>query len=84
MAKRFEDAKRFTEKFKDKILPCRSCGSKNVRVVSERSIFDSKNVWYIGCCDCPDCGPESTSVRKAIKFWNGDVFRNQAKRRCLR
>ena len=80
MAKRFEDARRYTEKYKDIILPCRYCKSEDVEIVSDRAIFENKNLFLVRCRNCPDCGPENTSVKKAIELWNSDEFRNQTKR----
>ena len=33
MAKRFEKAKEYTEKYKSELLPCKVCGNTDVRIV---------------------------------------------------
>ena len=71
MARRFEKAKEYTEKYKSVLLPCRICGNKNIVIASDRSIFPPKDVWNVCCstyaCDCV-CG--YTSVKEAVKQWN--------------
>lgn len=71
MAKRFEKAKEYTEKYKNILLPCRICGNKNIIIVSDRMIFPSKDAWSVCCSthNC-DCVGNYTSVKEAIKKWN--------------
>lgn len=76
MSKRFDDAKRYTKKYREKLLPCRYCGGKKIWIASERSTFMPRNVWIIGCENCKDCGGYFTSVREAVKQWNSQEFRN--------
>ena len=71
MAKRFELADKYTEKYKSVLLPCRFCGNKKIKIVSDRSIFPPKNVWGVVCttpkCDCVG---DYASVKEAVKAWN--------------
>lgn len=73
MAKRFEKAKEYTEKYKNQLLPCRYCGNTDIRIVSDRTIFPSpsRDGWSVCCstksCDCTNV---YTSVKKAIEAWN--------------
>lgn len=71
MAKRFDKAKEYTQKYKSILLPCRWCGNTDIRIVSERTIFDPKDGWSV-CCSTHacDCTRAYTSVRKAIARWN--------------
>ena len=71
MSKRFEQAKQYTQKYKDILLPCKYCGSQDVHITSERSIFGAKNEWAVSCTtrSC-DCTGQYTSVRKAVQAWN--------------
>ncbi len=85
MAKRFEQAKAYTEKYKGKLSPCRFCGNTDIRIASEResvvvgadrSAYGTvkvryRNVWAVVCStDHCDCTGNFTSVRKAIDRWN--------------
>ena len=78
MAKRFEQAKAYTEKYKGKLKPCRFCGNTDIRIASDRDsvIVESgrkryRNVWAVVCStDCCDCTRNYTSVRKAVDRWN--------------
>lgn len=72
MAKRFDKAKEYTEKYKSVLLPCKFCKSKYIVITSDRTIWGKpKNVWSVGCttpkCDCV-CF--YTSVKEAVKAWN--------------
>ncbi len=72
MAKRFKLAKKYTEKYKNVLLPCKYCGNKDVHITSERMVMnDPKNYWCVTCsthaCDCTNF---YTSVKVAIKMWN--------------
>lgn len=72
MAKRFEKAIYYTEKYKSILKPCKYCGSKDIHITSERMVMnDPQNYWCVSCsthaCDCTGF---YTSVRKAIERWN--------------
>lgn len=71
MAKRFEKAREYTEKYKSMLLPCRICGNKNIVIVSDRTIFPPKDVWRV-CCSTHacDCTRDYTSVKEAVNHWN--------------
>lgn len=80
MSKRFELAKQYTEKYKSVLKPCRHCGNKDVRIVSDRSCFDSKHNYWSVVCSTPkcDCTGVFRSVKEAVRQWNlmqgkGDV-----------
>lgn len=73
MAKRFEKAKAYTEKYKSVLLPCRVCGNKDIRIESERTMTPgaTKNAWSISCStEKCDCTKTYTSVKAAIARWN--------------
>lgn len=71
MAKRFEKAKEYTEKYKDILLPCKWCGNNDIRIESDRMIFPSKDGWSVCCatrsCDCTGI---YLSVKDAVNRWN--------------
>lgn len=72
MAKRFEKAKYYTQKYNSILKPCEYCGNTDVRIVSDRTITSpTKDGWSVCCvtksCDCTGV---YTSVRKAIEAWN--------------
>lgn len=71
MAKRFEKAKAYTEKYKNQLLPCRCCGNTDIRIESERMIFAARDGWSVTCsthaCDCTGV---YTKVVDAVKRWN--------------
>ena len=71
MAKRFEKAKYYTEKYKSILAPCKYCGSKNIEIVSCRTMFPPKDAWAV-CCTTHNCDitHSFTSVKKAIEQWN--------------
>lgn len=71
MANRFEQAKKFTEKYKRLLPPCRYCGNTDIRIVSDRTIVNPRNGWSV-CCMTPkcDCTGVYTSVKDAIEAWN--------------
>ncbi len=80
MSKRFELAKQYTEKYKDVLKPCGHCGNRDVRIVSDRSCFDSKYNYWSVVCSTPkcDCTGVFRSVKEAVQHWNlmqekGDV-----------
>lgn len=71
MSKRFELAKQYTEKYKDRLHPCKYCGNKDVRVVSDRQILGVPcDVWSV-CCSTPycDCTGSYRSVKDAVACW---------------
>ena len=72
MAKRFDLAKRYTEKYKSALLPCRFCGNPDIRIESDRMMFPvPRDGWYV-CCSTRacDCTGTYSGVRDAIKRWN--------------
>lgn len=71
MAKRFDKAKEYTEKYRHLLLPCRWCGNTDIRIVSDRMLFPPKDGWSV-CCSTHacDCTSTYTSVREAIERWN--------------
>ena len=72
MAKRFEKAIYYTEKYKSILKPCKYCGNKDIRIVSERTYeWNAKDGWSV-CCSTQNCDftIPYTSVKKAIEKWN--------------
>ena len=72
MSLRYEQAKQYTERYKNKLLPCAVCKSEDVRICTDRTIFPKpQNVWFVACqtpnCDCTD---SFTSVKQAVARWN--------------
>ena len=68
MAKRFEKAREYTEKYKSVLLPCKECENKEITISSD--IFLGKYHWSVNCstkaCDyCSD-----VSIKKAVEKWN--------------
>lgn len=73
MAKRFEKAKAYTEKYKHLLQRCPYCGDTDIRIVSDKtSVWDNPRDGYSVCCTTPccDCTAVFTSVKKAIAEWN--------------
>lgn len=73
MAKRFEKANAYTEKYKHLLQPCQECGNADIHIVSDKMgvIGDSRNGWSVVCTTpCCDCTQPFTSVKKAIEAWN--------------
>lgn len=72
MAKRFEKAMYYTEKYKSVLLPCKHCGNKEIVIASDRQAFgDNRNYWFVACSThACDCTGDYTSVKAAIKRWN--------------
>lgn len=73
MAKRFEKAKAYTEKYKHLLQPCQYCGNTDVRIMSDRmGVIGATRDGYSVCCQTPhcDCTATFTSVKKAIESWN--------------
>lgn len=77
MAKRFEKAKVYTEKYKSVLLPCRFCHNPDIRIVSERGMFPPRDEWSVVCMTpkC-DCTRGYTSVKAAIAAWNENAQRS--------
>lgn len=77
MAKRFEKAKAYTEKYKHLLQPCQYCGNTDVRIASDRTsvIGEGKDGYFVACttphCDCTDT---FTSVKRAIDKWNSHRY----------
>lgn len=69
MAKRFETAKKYTEKYKDVLVACRFCKGKDLRITSDRTIFNPRNVWSVDCA-CGNCVYGLIRVKDAVKRWN--------------
>lgn len=69
MANRFEKAREYTRKYKDVLLPCKECGSHDIQIVSDRTIFDPHNVWSVDCV-CGNCVYGRKRVKDAIEKWN--------------
>lgn len=70
MSKRYELAKKYNEKYRSSLKPCHHCGSKNIYITTDRTIFNPKNVWSVNCADCGDCVAFKDSVKEAIEIWN--------------
>lgn len=72
MSKRFELAKQYMEKYKDALRPCKHCGSTDIRVVSDRSCFDSRHNYWSVVCSTPkcDCTGVFRSVQETVERWN--------------
>lgn len=71
MAKRYELAIKYTEKYRSVLPPCRYCGNTDVRICTDRTIFGpSRNTWFVACqtpkCDCTD---SFTRVKDAVSAW---------------
>lgn len=73
---RFDLAKKYTQKYKAQLLPCKYCKSTDVRIVSERTVFNPKNVWSV-CCTTPrcDCVTNYDRVVDAVAAWNRNADR---------
>lgn len=75
MAKRFDLAKKYTQKYKHLLPPCKYCGNTDIRIVSDRTILvKPRNVWSV-CCSTPscDCTAEFVRVQDAVDAWNRRV-----------
>ncbi len=72
MARRHEMAKRYTEKYRDVLLPCKHCGNQEIVIVSERHLFGDNKVYWSVCCTSHacDCTGDYTRVRDAVNRWN--------------
>ena len=81
MAKRFEKAMEYTQKYKSVLLPCKWCGNKDVRIMSDKTILSNpKDGWFVSCqtphCDCTGT---YTSVKKAIEKWNENQLKKKVR-----
>lgn len=71
MAKRFEKAKEYTEKYKSILLPCKWCGNNDIRIKSDRMMFPPKDGWCVCCATSScDCTRTYLSVKDAVNRWN--------------
>ena len=70
MSKRFELAEKYTQKYKAQLSPCPVCGNTDIRIVSDRGIFPSRNLWGVVCtrknCECTGAYPK---VKEAVAHW---------------
>lgn len=78
MIKRFEQAKKYTLKYKELLTPCTVCGNTDVRIVSDRELFaPQRNLWSVCCatraCDCTGSYPR---VKEAIEAWQNKCDKN--------
>lgn len=69
MANRFEKAKEYTAKYKSVLLPCKECGGSDIQIVSDRTLFNPRNVWSVDCT-CGNCTYGHNRVKDAIQRWN--------------
>lgn len=72
MARRFEKAKEYTERFKSVLLPCKHCGNTDIRVASDRMMFPKpKDGWSV-CCATHACDSTGVyaKVMEAVNRWN--------------
>lgn len=69
MANRFEKAKEYTQKYKSSLVPCKFCKGTDLRITSDRTIFNPRNVWSVDCA-CGNCVYGLTRVKDAIQKWN--------------
>lgn len=72
MAQRFEQAKKYTQKYKDILHPCKYCGNTNIVIASDRHLFGDNKVYWSVCCSTHacDCTGDYTSVKDAVEAWN--------------
>lgn len=78
MAKRFELAKKYTEKYKSVLNPCKCCGNTDIRIESDRSVFPSRNQWSV-CCTTRacDCTSSYDKVKDAVAAWQQKTLRKE-------
>lgn len=71
MSKRYELAKRHTEKYKSVLRTCRHCGNRDVGIVSDRSCFDSRRNYWSVVRSTPkcDCTGAFKSVKEVVQHW---------------
>lgn len=70
MAKRFDRAREYTQKYKHLLYPCKHCNGHNIGIESDRIFFPPQNVWNVVCADCGNCVCGITKVRDIVKRWN--------------
>ena len=72
MSQRFEQAKKYTEKYKGILQPCKYCGNTDIRIVSERHFFGDNRVYWSVCCSTHacDCTGDYANVKDAVDAWN--------------
>lgn len=70
MAKRFERAREYTQKYKHLLHPCKWCDSYDIEIQSDRSIFSYQNIWNVVCTNCGNCVCGEPKVKDAVKRWN--------------
>lgn len=72
MAKRFERAKAYTQKYRSLLAPCTYCGNEEVLIVSDRTMFTKPRDGWSVVCSTPncDCTAIFTSVKAAMQSWN--------------
>lgn len=69
MANRFEKAKEYTQKYKNALVPCKFCKGTDLRITSDRTIFNPRNVWSVDCI-CGNCVYGLDRVKDAVRRWN--------------
>lgn len=70
MSQRFNKAREYTKIYKNQLMPCKYCGNTDIYIVSDRTIFNPRNVWSVMCgSDACDCITRN-SVKDAVKTWN--------------
>ena len=69
MANRFEQAKAYTKKYKSALVPCKFCKGTDLRITSDRTIFNPRNVWSVDCT-CGNCVYGLVRVKDAVARWN--------------
>lgn len=69
MANRFEMAKKYTEKYKSMLVACKFCKRSDIRITSDRTIINPRNVWSVDC-SCGNCVYGSIRVKDAVRRWN--------------
>ena len=69
---RYEKAQKYTEKYKSSLFTCKYCGSKNISIRSDRSIYGKPKILWFVCCDTNgcDCTASFTNVKDAVEAWN--------------
>lgn len=77
MAKRFEKAREYTQKYKPILLPCKECGCEDIKILSDRTIFNPKNVWSVSCSNCGECVYGFARVNDAVQRWNEKMSKEQ-------
>ena len=70
MSLRYRKAQEYTEKYRGKLVPCKYCGNTDIRIVSDRGIFDNSYCWSV-CCSTKNCDfTIDKRLFKAINRWN--------------